>query len=386
MTVTASDDTMVYGGSVPAITAIYAPAITPATPAVCSTLATNVSPVGSYASSCSGAVDSNYTFSYVNGSVSVTPAPVTVTASDDTMVYGGIVPTITAAYSPAIIPATPAVCSTLATNVSPVGSYASSCSGAVDSNYTFSYVNGSVSVTPAASTITWSNPADIVYGTILNGVQLDATASVPGTFVYSPASGTLLGAGAGQVLSVVFIPTDVLDYSGASATVLINVTKKPITVTADPKTKVYGNIDPALTYTNTPLVAGDSFTGALARVVGENVGTYAINQGTLSAGVNYTATYVADNLTITTRPITVTAVTDMKVYDGTTSSAGVPNITAGSLAGTDSVAWTQTFNTKDVGIGKVLNPAGIVNDGNGGNNYAVTFFCSGQYRKLLQLL
>ena len=210
---------MVYGGSVPAITAIYAPAITPATPAVCSTLATNVSPVA-YASSCSGAVDSNYTFSYVNGSVSVTPAPVTVTASDDTMVYGGIVPTITAAYSPAIIPAhssclfnpsherfpgrllclqlfrrrrfqlhfqlcerfclvtpapvtvttsddtmvyggsvpaitaiyapaitpaTPAVCLTLATNVSPVGSYASSCSGAVDSNYTFSYVNGSVS-------------------------------------------------------------------------------------------------------------------------------------------------------------------------------------------------------------------------------------------------
>ena len=54
---------------------------------------------------------------------------------------------------------------------------------------------GSAIQTPA---ITWSNPADITYGTALSGTQLDATASVPGTFVYSPAANTVLNAGANR--------------------------------------------------------------------------------------------------------------------------------------------------------------------------------------------
>ncbi len=73
-------------------------------------------------------------------------------------------------------------------------------------------------------TITWSNPADIIYGTPLGGTQLDATASVGGMFSYTPASGAVLGAGADQTLSVTFTPTDLIDYSTATATVAINVT------------------------------------------------------------------------------------------------------------------------------------------------------------------
>jgi hypothetical protein len=55
-------------------------------------------------------------------------------------------------------------------------------------------------------------------------------------------------------------------------------------VTADAKTKVYGNGDPGLTYqiTSGSLVAGDNFSGGLTRIAGENVGTYAIQQGTLA--------------------------------------------------------------------------------------------------------
>ena len=44
-------------------------------------------------------------------------------------------------------------------------------------------------------TISWSNPADITYGTALSSTQLDASASVPGTFVYTPPSGTVLEVG-----------------------------------------------------------------------------------------------------------------------------------------------------------------------------------------------
>jgi hypothetical protein len=69
----------------------------------------------------------------------------------------------------------------------------------------------------------------------------------------------------------------------------------------------------------------------------------------------------------------VTAATDSKVYDGTTSSKGVPTITTGSLVTGDSATWTQTFNNPNAGTGKTLTPAGAASDGNGGNNYAVTF-------------
>ena len=76
---------------------------------------------------------------------------------------------------------------------------------------------------------------------------------------------------------------------------------------------------------------------------------------------------------ITARAITVTATTDTKTYDGTTSSAAIPTITTGTLAGTDTGAFTQTFDTANVGTGKTLTPAGSVSDGNGGANYAITF-------------
>ena len=46
-----------------------------------------------------------------------------------------------------------------------------------------------------APTITWSNPAAINYGTAISETQLNAAASVPGSFAYNPASGTILGAG-----------------------------------------------------------------------------------------------------------------------------------------------------------------------------------------------
>ncbi len=76
---------------------------------------------------------------------------------------------------------------------------------------------------PSIPTITWSNPANIPSGTPLGGAQLNATASVPGTFVYTPAAGTLLSVGSGQTLSVTFTPTDPTNYTTATASVLINV-------------------------------------------------------------------------------------------------------------------------------------------------------------------
>jgi hypothetical protein len=92
-------------------------------------------------------------------------------------------------------------------------------------------------------------------------------------------------------------PKYLITYAGANFT----ITAKPITVTATPsQTKVYATTDPVFAYTISPSLAiGDAFTGALTRATGENAGVYAITQGTLSAGGNYTIMYNGSNFTIT---------------------------------------------------------------------------------------
>lgn len=79
----------------------------------------------------------------------------------------------------------------------------------------------------------------------------------------------------------------------------VSITPKAITVTADNKTKTEGDSDPAFTYTADGLLSGDECTGALSREAGESAGTYAIEQGTLTAGDNYTITFTAGTLTVT---------------------------------------------------------------------------------------
>ena len=92
----------------------------------------------------------------------------------------------------------------------------------------------------ATTTITWNNSADIIYGTALNSTQLNASASVPGTLVYSPTNGTVLSAGT-QTLHVDFTPTDTANYSTASKNVTLNVTKENPEITwGNPVDIIYG--------------------------------------------------------------------------------------------------------------------------------------------------
>ena len=107
----------------------------------------------------------------------------------------------------------------------------------------------------------------------------------------------------------------------------------------------YGDADPALTYqvTSGSLVSGDFFSGALSRAAGQNVGTFAISQGTLSAGNNYTIIFIGANLTITVRPIAVKADDKSKTY-GNTDPALTYSITSGSLAFSDAFSGALACN------------------------------------------
>ncbi len=127
---------------------------------------------------------------------------------------------------------------------------------------------------------------------------------------------------------------NVIDSNGNNAvqvTRTVNVIPRPITVTADAKTKVFGAADPALTYTITAgsLHGTDTLSGSLTRDAGSDVGVYAITQGTLSAPSNYTLTFVPSTLTITHAEATVT-LTDLSYeYDGTAKSATVVTVPSG---------------------------------------------------------
>lgn len=83
-------------------------------------------------------------------------------------------------------------------------------------------------VNMAAVRLAWKAPASIAYGTVLGAAQLDASAPVAGTLTFTPALGTVLGAGK-HTLAVQFTPKDAADYKPASAQVSITVNKaKPV--------------------------------------------------------------------------------------------------------------------------------------------------------------
>src|ERR1019366_2197223 len=167
--ITASSTSIAYAAAAPSITASYLGflnsdnAASLSTLPSCSTTYTQGNNVGSYTTSCTGAVDANYTISYVAGSVSVTPVALQITASSTSIAYAAAAPSITASYlgflnsdNAASLSTLPS-CSTTYTQGNNVGSYTTSCTGAVDANYTISYVAGSVSVTPVALQITASS-------------------------------------------------------------------------------------------------------------------------------------------------------------------------------------------------------------------------------------
>src|SRR4029079_9308029 len=109
-----------------------------------------------------------------------------------------------------------------------------------------------------------------------------------------------------------------ISYTGANLT----ITALAVSVTADAKTKTYGDVDPALTFVSSPAVGtllanGQtiSFTGSLTRAAGETVAgsPYAISQGSVDNS-NYTISYTGTNLTINPLAVSITADAKSKTY------------------------------------------------------------------------
>lgn len=197
------------------------------------------------------------------------------------------------------------------------------------------------------------------------------------TASYALASFSDKNVGTGKAISVSGIAisgTDAGNYkANTTTTTTADITQRPVTVTADAKSKTYGDADPALTYqiTSGSVVDGDAFTGALSRVSGENVGPYAINQGTVALSTNYELSFVPGVLTINQRPITITADPKTKVF-GTPDPALTYKLTAGTLVNSDALTGSLTRAPgEDVGTYAILQ--GSVS---AGPNYAITYIGS----------
>jgi sugar lactone lactonase YvrE len=162
--------------------------------------------------------DSNYQGT-ATGTMTIAKATATVTLGSLNQTYTGSPLSATATTAPANLTVT----FTYNGNATPpthAGSYA--VVATINDSYFQGTATGTLVIAKAASKVTWSKPAAIVQGTPLSSSQLNATASVPGTFAYSPAAGALLPAGYDTV-SVTFTPTDAVDYATASSSVVITV-------------------------------------------------------------------------------------------------------------------------------------------------------------------
>jgi glucuronoarabinoxylan endo-1,4-beta-xylanase len=100
-------------------------------------------------------------------------------------------------------------------------------------DYTTATASVSLTVTPAAPVISWATPAPVAVGTALSSTQLDATANVPGKFVYTPDAGTVESTAGNVTLSVTFTPTDSTNYSTATASVTLDVAATSTGATVD---------------------------------------------------------------------------------------------------------------------------------------------------------
>ena len=239
-------------------------------------------------------------------------------------------------------------------------------------NYFSSTKYSSIAVTKVVPVISWTSPAPLVYGTPLGAAELNATASVAGSFTYTPPAGTMLPAGS-HTLSVTFTPDNSANYAGGTATVTLNVSKAPVVVSwASPAPIVYGTPLGVSQLNATAPVPG-TFTYSPAAGTRLNAGSALLAVSFVPADTaNYSGASASTTLTIAKAPLTVAAGNASKPYGAPlpafsgTLSGLVNGDSAASLAG------TLTFSTPATPASAVgaypVTPSGLSS-----SNYAITF-------------
>ncbi|MGP0066680.1 MAG: MBG domain-containing protein [Isosphaeraceae bacterium] len=324
LTITANNQTKVYGAALPTLTASYTGFVNGdtsaslATPPTITTTATAASHVAGspYSITASGAVDTNYAISYVDGSLTVTTAPLTITADNQTKVYGDALPTLTASYTGLVNGdtsaslATPPTITTTATAASHVAGspYAITASGAVDTDYAISYVAGTLAVTTAPLTITADNQTK-VYGDALPTLTASYTGFVNGdtsASLTTPVSLTATASLSSHVgrYSIAAAGAASSDYSISYTNGTLSVTPATLTVTANDAVKPFVGSLPTFSATYSGFVNGDTPASLITPVSLSTTATNTSAPGTYpitasgGSSADYSMVYVDGTLEI----------------------------------------------------------------------------------------
>jgi sugar lactone lactonase YvrE len=321
------------------------------------------------------AASGDYTAGQAQTTFTVNPAPLTVTASSATRAYGAANPAFTYAVtgfvngdSSSVVSGT-ATEATTATSTSAPGSYPVnfSAQGLTASNYTLNYVPGTLTVTQASQTITFSALPNVTYG--VSPIALTATASssqpvtyaVAGPATVSGSTLTITGAGTVSVTASVAANTN---YTAATAvTQSFTVAQAALTVTASSASRAYGAANPAFTYTIAGFVNGDS-SSVVSGTATESTtatstsapGTYPVSfsaQGLTAS--NYTLNYVPGALTVTQASQTIT----FSALSNTTYGAAPIALTA-TASSSQPVTYTVTGPATVSGSTLTITGAGTV--------------------------
>ncbi|MCR5054097.1 MAG: hypothetical protein K6A69_04575 [Lachnospiraceae bacterium] len=209
-----------------------------------------------------------------------------------------------------------------------------------------------LTVNKAAGVATIAVP-DVVYGRTPSPTTTSTTngASLQGVTYRLSGSNTNVAtpnAVGTYVATVTYSATNF--YTEATAQTTFRVTKAPLTVKADDKSKAFGTADPVFTYTVTGLVNGDTkesaLTGSLVRTAGETANTYRIIQGSLTAA-NYEITFTPGTFIITAIGSTTNSSTNNN--NSGTSTGRTTGKTSGSSSGSRSGSTSGRTSGKTTG-------------------------------------
>ena len=269
----------------------------------------------------------------IENTINVNTYNITVTATQQSMLYGSNVPTLTRTITPPdyfsylVIDSNPL--STTGSSISDIGNYDITLDQTkirpINANYSITYINSILTINPIQPVLSWQSLEPIIYETLLSPTQLCAiSTNTSDPITYNYPNGTKLDAGVTVITATQVVTGG--NYIPGTYTIenTINVNTYNITVTADPQSMSYGSNVPTLTLTVTPsdyfsyLIIGSNPISTTGSSI-SNIGNYEItlDQTKITPiNTNYSITYVNSILTITkaTSSFTWTPISTSFVY------------------------------------------------------------------------
>ncbi|ACI98370.1 MBG domain-containing protein [Rhodospirillum centenum] len=342
--------------------------------------------IGGSGASYSGGL---YQFAY-NGTLTIAPAALTISASGVTKTYGNAV-NVTGYTTSGLVTGDSIDTVTLlpsggtSAGAAP-GTYTISASGATGtglSNYSITYVNGALVVDPAALTITASNVTK-TYGNAVSVTGYTSSGLVNGdtltgvTLLASGGTGTAANAGSYTISASGATGTGLSNYSITYANGTLVVDPASLTITASGATKTYGNSINLTGFTSNGLINGDSISAVSLTSTGAGttatVGSYTISgSGATGTGLsNYSITYANGTLVVDPASLTITASGTTKTYG---TSAGLTGFTSSGLVNGDTVT-AVSLTSGGADTAATVGSYDIVGSnatGSGLSNYSITY-------------